>query len=76
METQITQITCPHCGKKIVNNAVVNSAANKENLGSTFVICDCGERITYWAITAQLREQKTLGNRFKNWFHSLSKSQG
>ena len=70
-------ITCPKCGKTIMDNSVVDSVSKNENLGSaTFVTCDCGERITYWAITAQLREQRTLGKRIRNWFQNLSKSQG
>ncbi len=68
------QIKCPHCGKTIMNNSVVDSAAKGENLGSTFVMCDCGERITFWAITAQLRDQKKPAAKILNWFRSLSKS--
>jgi RNase P subunit RPR2 len=68
------QITCPKCGKVITNKPVVESAVNKENLGSTFVVCDCGEKITFWAISAQLREQKTLGYKIKKWLRSLSKN--
>jgi hypothetical protein len=54
------QITCPACKRTITNNPVVDSAAKGEDhvLGSEYVICECGERISYWAITAQLREQK------------------
>lgn len=70
------QITCPKCGKTISKNPVIDSAENKENRGSTFVICDCGEKITFWAISAQLREQKTFGWKIKKWFHNLSKSRG
>jgi hypothetical protein len=68
------QITCPKCGKVIANHPVIDSAVNGENRGSTFIICDCGERITFWAITAQLREQKTPGKRFQKWIQGLSKS--
>jgi RNase P subunit RPR2 len=68
------QITCPNCGKVITNNPVVDSAVNKENRGSTFVMCDCGEKISFWAISAQLRDQKTLGHKIKKWFRNLSKS--
>jgi hypothetical protein len=68
------EIICPHCQKTIANNAVVDSAAKGENLGSTFVICDCGERITFWNITAQLRDQKTVDKRLQNWVHTLIKT--
>jgi hypothetical protein len=70
------QITCPSCKRTISNNPVVDSAAKGEDhvMGSEFVICECGERISFWAITAQLREQKKPVARFQNWLHSLSKS--
>jgi len=67
------QITCPNCGKTITNNPVIDSAAKKENLGDTFIICDCGERITFWAITAQLRNQMNPVERLRAWFQSFSK---
>ena len=69
------QITCPHCHKTLSNTPLINAAARKEGSGDESMNCDCGERITYWAIIAQLREQKTLGRRFKNWIQGLSKSQ-
>jgi hypothetical protein len=68
------QITCPNCKKTISNNPVIDSAAKGENLGSTFFTCDCGEKITFWAITAQLRNQKKPVARILNWFHSFSKA--
>jgi hypothetical protein len=70
-----SQITCPSCGATISNNPLVEAAAKGKDLGSESIHCDCGERLTYWAITAQLREQKTLGRRFQKWFRSLSHSQ-
>ena len=70
------QITCPQCKTTITNNPVVDSAAKGENhtMGSEYVVCACGERISFWAITAQLRDQKKLGRRIQNWFHVNSKS--
>ncbi len=75
-EKMENQITCPACKRTITNNPVVDSAAKGEDhvLGSEYVICECGERISYWAITAQLREQKKPAAKFLNWFHNLSKS--
>jgi hypothetical protein len=69
------QITCPACKRTISNNSVVDSAARGENhtMGSEYVICECGERISFWAITAQLRDQKKPVERFLNWVHSFSK---
>ncbi len=65
-------IVCPHCKKTISNNPVVDSAVKGEDRGSTFVTCDCGEKITFWAITAQLRNQKKPVAKILKWFRSLS----
>jgi hypothetical protein len=65
------QIVCPHCKKTISNNSIIEEAAKGEGSDSQSIICDCGERITYWQITAQLREQKTVGRKFKNWVRSI-----
>jgi len=69
------QITCPDCRRTISNNPIIDSAAKGEDhaLGSEFVICECGERISFWAITAQLREQKKPVERFRNWVRSLAR---
>ncbi len=69
------QITCPACKRTITNNPVIDSAAKggDHTMGSEYVVCECGERISFWAITAQLREQKKPVVRFQNWLHSLSK---
>lgn len=70
------QIVCPNCKTTIPDNAVISDAAKGEGSFMRHVMCDCGEKITYWQITAQLRDQKTLGARFQNWVHSLSRSRG
>jgi len=69
------QITCPHCKRTISDNPIVDSAATagEHKMGSDFIICECGERISFWAITAQLREQKTFGRKFQGWFQALLK---
>jgi hypothetical protein len=64
-------ITCPTCGKLISDNPLVDSAASGEGRGSDFYICECGQRITFWAATAQLRDQKKLGRRVSNWFRGI-----
>jgi hypothetical protein len=77
MDTQITnQITCPKCKKTISNDPLIEAAVTGAGNGSQNIICECGERITFWAITAQLREQKTASRRIQNWFRSFSRSQG
>ena len=69
------QITCPQCKRTIVNNSVVDSAAQggDHSMGSEYVICECGERISFWAITAQLRNQKKPVARVLNWIRSFSR---
>lgn len=69
------QITCPQCKRMITNNPVVDSAARGEDhkMGSEYVICECGERISFWAITAQLRDQKKPGGKVLNWLRGFSK---
>lgn len=70
------QIICPHCKKTIANNPVIDEAAKGECTGANFINCECGERITFWAITAQLREQKTFSSKLQNWWRStFSKAQ-
>jgi len=68
------QILCPHCKTTISNNPLIEAAVKGEGLGSQSIKCDCGEKITYWAITAQLREQKTFGRRIQHWFRGFSQS--
>ena len=67
------QIMCPNCKKTISNIPLIDAAAKGEGLGSQSIMCDCGERITFWAITAQLRDQKKPVARILNWFRSFSK---
>ncbi|PKN87113.1 MAG: hypothetical protein CVU46_05525 [Chloroflexi bacterium HGW-Chloroflexi-8] len=64
-------ITCPNCKKIISNLPIIQDAANGSGSDDQSIVCECGERITYWQVTALLREQKSAGNRFKNWIRSL-----
>jgi hypothetical protein len=66
-------IKCPHCKKTITNNPVIDAAAKGEGQGLQFILCECGERISFWAITAQLRDQKTLSGKLQIWFRRLFK---
>jgi len=68
------QIVCPHCHKTITHNSIIDDASKGEGSDTQSIICDCGERITYWHITAQLRDQKKIGRRFQNWVRTLSHS--
>jgi Eukaryotic protein of unknown function (DUF953) len=62
------QIICPNCKKTIANNPVIDEAAKGVGSDTQFVVCDCGENISYWQITAQLRDQKKLGRRLLGLF--------
>ncbi len=67
------QVVCPSCGKTLPKNELIEDAMKGEGPHTRSMNCECGERITYWNIKAQLREQKTLGWRFQNWVRSLSR---
>lgn len=66
------QIVCPKCKRTISHNETVDAAAKSQGMATQHINCECGERITFWQITAQLRDQKTFGWKLKNWVRSLS----
>jgi hypothetical protein len=66
------EITCPGCGRTISNNPLVDSAATGEGQSTDSYTCECGERISFWAATALLREEKRLSRRILKWFRGLS----
>jgi hypothetical protein len=68
------EITCPGCGRTISNNPLVDSAATGEGQSTDSYVCECGEKITFWAATALLREEKRFSRRILKWLHSLSTS--
>ena len=67
------KITCPNCKKTISNMTIIDEAAKGVGSDTQSMVCECGEKITYWRITEQLRNQKKPMARFRNWFHSFSK---
>ena len=67
------QITCPHCQRIISNNPIIDVVAKREGSEKQFLVCECGQRITYWQITAQLRDQNKPVARILNWFRDLSR---
>jgi RNase P subunit RPR2 len=70
------RITCPNCKKILPNSPVIDDAAKGGGASTQSITCEnCGEIISYWKITAQLREQKVPLARILNWLRSLSKSQ-
>jgi hypothetical protein len=72
----INQVACQSCKKIYADNSIIDEAAKGVGSDTQSIICDCGERITYWQITAQLRDQKKMGRRFQNWVRNLSTSRG
>jgi hypothetical protein len=70
------EITCPRCGKTISDSSFVDSAETGEGQGTDFYVCECGERISFWAATAQLRDQKKLSTRISNWFRRPFEGKG
>ena len=70
------QIVCPKCNKTIGNNPIIEDVIKGEGSAAQSILCECGEKITYWQMTAQLRDQKTFGYKLQNWFRSLTHSQG
>jgi hypothetical protein len=66
-------ITCPNCQRKITRDPIIEDAAKGLGSDNRFILCECGERITYWQITAQLRNQKTTGRKIQTLFQGLFK---
>lgn len=71
-----TEITCPHCQRKISGKPVIEEAAKGIGSDTQFLICECGERISYWQITALLRNQKTTVMKAQTFFQGLFKGHG
>jgi hypothetical protein len=44
---------------------MIDSKGNEAGLASTFMYCECGEKITFSAIIIQLRNQKDSPTEFK-----------
>ena len=70
------EITCPNCQKKITGDPIIEDAAKGVGSDNRFIICECGERISYWQITAQLRNQKRSGSKIQNWFQGQLRRHG
>jgi hypothetical protein len=68
------EIICPNCKKTLPADDIINEAATGKGAHTRHITCGCGEKITYWQITAQLREHKTMGWRFRNWVQSLARN--
>ncbi len=69
-------VTCPNCKKRISNHPVIEAAAKEAGKGSEIILCECGQMLTYWDITAQLRGQKTIFAKLQTWWQTISKQRG
>jgi RNase P subunit RPR2 len=65
------QIICPHCKKTISNGSAIGSEGKEAGLASTFVYCECGNKLTFSVIISKLSEQKNLEQESKNDFIDL-----
>lgn len=68
-------IVCPKCEKTIAISDIIGDEAKGPGSFSRHLMCDCGERISYWGIAAQLYDHKRLSWKFQNWLRSLSHNQ-
>ena len=65
-------IKCPNCGKVVSpDDPLIALARSGEGESTQHITCECGEEITFWGITAQLREQNTRWHRFVSWVRSI-----
>lgn len=65
------QIICPHCKKTISNDSDMDCESKGAGLASTYVYCECGEKITFSAIITQLRGQNYIPQGLKIDFINL-----
>ena len=70
MDKPIT-VTCPQCGKIIADDPLIALAVSGKGEASQFIKCKCGNQISFWAITAQLRDQKKFSRRVGDWFRAI-----
>jgi hypothetical protein len=50
------QIKCPHCRSTISNDSDLDYEGKDAGLVSTFVYCECGEKISFRKIIAQISD--------------------
>lgn len=68
------QITCPKCKRTILISDAISAEAKGEGVFSRKLICECGEKISYWGIATQLHKHKRMIWKIQNWIRSLSHS--
>jgi hypothetical protein len=70
------QIIYPHCKKTISNDSAIGSEGKEAGLVSTFVYCECGNKLIFSVIISKLSDQNNLQQEsnidFKNfpWLES------
>lgn len=71
------RIKCKHCGKVVAaDDPLIAAARNGEGESSQFITCECGQRISFWDVTAQIRDQNKPLQKIIDWVQSLFKEQG
>jgi hypothetical protein len=70
-KTTENQIICPYCKKTISNDCEIAAEGKEAGLLSSFVFCECGEKIKFSAIITQIRAQEDLPQGSKIDFNNL-----
>jgi hypothetical protein len=74
MATQV--IKCKQCGKVVAaDEPLIALARSGQGDSSQFITCECGEKITFWGITAQIREQNKPWYKFIHWVQRMFNKQ-
>ena len=55
------QITCPNCQRKITGDPIIEDAAKGLGSDNRFILCECGERISYWQENPDLLSRPLQG---------------
>jgi hypothetical protein len=70
------KLKCPNCNIALPNSPVLEAAVNNSGYGIDIVMCECGEKLTYWDITDQLKKQKKRSWKIKNWMQKTFNAEG
>jgi uncharacterized protein DUF953 len=74
--TMDNEIICPNCQRKITGHPIIEEAAKGVGSDNQFLVCECGERITYRQINTQLRNQEKVSAKIQTWLEGLLKDHG
>lgn len=71
----VNQIQCPNCKRTISNNPIIDDAESGKGLDWRILLCECGEKLNYWQISALLREQRSIRRRLQVFLWKFSHRQ-